>query len=161
MLSLYDELIATSNALQQAGVPYLLVGGLAYTLLVEVRATEDIDFLIPPDAWEAVKAALAPLGFLDLASPMDFKDVRIRRLTKLSGDSVLVVDFLFADPPHDGDFDKAWNVTIGGCTIPVAPPERVIALKQGRMSSKDRSDIEGLTRLIEGERNAGPNAAGS
>ncbi len=155
MLSLYDELISVTGAMQKAGIPCLLVGGLAYTLLVEVRATEDIDFLIRPESWDAVKAALEPVGFRDLASPMDFRNVRIRRLTKLDDESVLVIDFLLADPPHDCDFDNAWNVQVGGVTIPVAPPARIIALKEGRMSDKDRSDIEGLRKLLRGENDAG------
>ncbi len=50
-MNLFQELIRIITELDSAKIPYLLVGGLAYSLHVEARATEDIDLMINPDDW--------------------------------------------------------------------------------------------------------------
>lgn len=151
MLDLYDELRSVVTALNAAGIPHALVGGLAYSFLVESRATEDIDLLIPPGDWPRVKETLAPLGYTLIAGGMDFANIRIRRLTKIEGGDSLVLDFLLADGEHRNAFTKAIRLRDGGVDFAVAPVETIIALKRGRMSAKDQSDIEGLERLLRGK----------
>jgi len=47
-LSLQELLAAVTEALQHAGVPYMVVGSLASTFHGEPRATQDIDIVIDP-----------------------------------------------------------------------------------------------------------------
>ena len=97
MLDLFDELRAICGALNEADIAHALVGGLACSILVEVRGTEDIDLLVGPEDWDRIPQVLAPLGYRHLAGDMDFRHVRIRRLTKMEEGDTLSVDFLLAD----------------------------------------------------------------
>lgn len=149
MFELYEELIEQVQTLEAENIPYALVGGVGFSLLVHPRATEDTDFLIYPDDWERVKTALRPLGWLYLAGPMDFKNISIRRLTKIADADVMVSDFLLANDITAPGIDKAESLTFRNQPLKVAPPETIIALKQGRNSAKDQEDIRLLQQLIE------------
>ena len=65
-----DRLLRATGALEQAGVPYAVVGGNAVMAWVEqvdesaVRATQDVDLAIRRADLEAAKQALAAAGFL-------------------------------------------------------------------------------------------------
>lgn len=154
MIDLYQELMSVVDRLDCERIPYALVGGLAYTLYVEARATEDIDLLVRPQDWSRLPAALAPLGYLDVAGEMDFKNIRIRRLTKIIGTDAMVLDFLLADGGLQEGLEKAVSIALGDRAIRVAPAETIIELKKARLSAKDRNDIEGLQRYLEGQQDA-------
>jgi putative nucleotidyltransferase-like protein len=153
MISLFEELRSIGEKLAEEGIPYALVGGLAYSFWVETRATEDIDLLISEEDWDRMPNLLEPLGYLPLAAPMDFSNISIRRLTKFVGSKTLVLDFLLArtDELRRG-IEEAKRFRYEGQEYVVARPEVIISLKEGRMSAKDKSDIEGLRRVrVEGE----------
>ena len=65
-----DRLKRATAALEQAGVPYAVIGGnavAAWVTLVDasaVRFTQDVDILLARGDLEAAKAALAPAGFI-------------------------------------------------------------------------------------------------
>jgi hypothetical protein len=149
MLDLFAELLGITETLEKQSVPYALVGGLAYSVYVEVRATEDIDLLVFPEDWDRIPGLLGPLGYRDIAGPMDFEHVRIRRLTKLEPPDALVLDFLLAGGSFRAGVERALVLTVRGRCVRVAPVEILIALKRSRMSDKDRSDIAGLEKLLE------------
>jgi len=149
LIDLFDELVLIANALDTNQIPYALVGGLAYSVWVELRATEDIDLLILPEDWDRSRAVLAHLGYKEWALPMDFPNIRIRRLTKLVDRSALVLDFLLADGGLREGIEKRVQFHHKQRSFNVAPPNVIITLKEGRMSAKDRNDIEGLRKLIE------------
>jgi hypothetical protein len=64
-----DRLLRATSALEQAGVPYAVVGGNAVGAWVEqvdesaVRATQDVDLAVRRSDFDAVKAALHAAGF--------------------------------------------------------------------------------------------------
>ena len=98
MIDLYDELRALIRSLNDARAPYALCGGLAMAVHGKVRATIDIDLLVPPQELEEVKAVCHSRGYAIEAMPMLMASgqVPIVRLTKIetrSGDS-LSVDLL-------------------------------------------------------------------
>jgi len=153
MIDLFRELQQITEAMDREGIEYALVGGLAYSVLVEVRATEDIDLLIKPEDWERTPETLKNLGYEDLADPMDFKNIRIRRLVKLGDGDSVVLDFILADQEDwlEG-LKKATRLKQGNRSYVIAPAETIISLKEKRMSGIDRSDIMGLKKLIEDRR---------
>src|SRR5713101_7414288 len=65
-----ERLLRATSALQDAGVPYAVVGGNAVAAWVSrvdeaaVRNTQDVDVLIRRTDLEAAKAALAAAGFV-------------------------------------------------------------------------------------------------
>ena len=65
-----DRLLRATGALEQARIPYAVVGGNGVAAWVEqvdesaVRATQDVDLVIRRNDLEAVKSALAAAGFV-------------------------------------------------------------------------------------------------
>jgi hypothetical protein len=65
-----DRLHRSTRALQEAGIPYALIGGNAVAAWVArvdesaVRNTPDVDILLKRDDLEAAKAALSSVGFV-------------------------------------------------------------------------------------------------
>jgi hypothetical protein len=149
MTDLFDELRGIAAALRKEGIPYALIGGLACSIWVEARNTEDIDLLILPEDWPRVAASLRPLGFESLAGPMEFEKVRLRRLTKMEGEDIVVLDFVLADGDLASSLDGSVKITYRGQEYSVAAPKALIALKMNRMSPKDRNDIEGLQKIVD------------
>lgn len=149
MNDLFTELLSVTAALDRAKISYALVGGLAFSIYVELRATEDIDLLIAGADWPAISELLKPLGYQPMAAPMNFANIQIRRLTKISGPDVLLLDFLLAEGDILEGLARKNAIPLRNQTIFVAPPEIIIKLKQGRLSDKDKSDIVGLTRILE------------
>ncbi|MBX7245544.1 MAG: hypothetical protein K1X53_08590 [Candidatus Sumerlaeaceae bacterium] len=150
MIDLYEELANVAAQLDAAGIPYALVGGLAYSMWVEARATEDIDLLILPDSWPGIPALLAPLGFQELTSPLEFKALRINRLTKIQDGDALVLDFLLAEEEFADAVHQSIPLPYKDRVFRVAPVDTIIELKKRRMSAKDENDIAGLRKAKEG-----------
>jgi hypothetical protein len=149
VLDLFSELLRVTARLDAAGIRYALVGGLAYSVWVETRATEDIDLLLDPQGWPEIAGQLEDLGYRNLAKEMNFREIRIRRLTKMEAGDVLILDLLLADPPFSEALDSAVEIQYAGGSLRVARPETIIELKKLRMSPRDQSDIAGLERLID------------
>src|SRR5499427_5388292 len=65
-----DRMLRAAGALEQAGIPYAVIGGNAVAAWVArvdesaVRNTQDVDILLRRDDLEAAKAALAKAGFI-------------------------------------------------------------------------------------------------
>lgn len=62
MPDLFRELRGVVTALDAAGIPFALCGGLAMAVHGHYRATIDIDLLAPAEAVEGLARPLAPLG---------------------------------------------------------------------------------------------------
>jgi hypothetical protein len=87
MLDLYSELRRVVEALDTAGIPHALVGGLAVSIYTTARATEDIDLPIAPANLQRAAIALSALGFRLAGQPMSAAGGRlsIQRLNKIEG----------------------------------------------------------------------------
>lgn len=146
MLDLYEELRSVSSALETAGIPYALVGGLAVSIYATPRATQDIDLLLSAADLQKVAAALHPLGYEELSAPMVFAQGRleIRRFTKLAGAQFLIIDALL---PHDAalaDILARRQRVSAAAPLWIAPLDGLIALKRLRGSAQDLADIVAL-----------------
>jgi len=152
MIDLYVELKAVLRALETAGVPYALCGGLALMVYQQPRATVDIDIIAPSDAAETCIATLAPLGFRAHPRPMRFEasGVEILRFYKVDpeGPDILMLDCLLTTHPVVAE---AWRgrvrVPFEDGAVWVVSIESLIALKQLRGSPMDRLDIQALHAL--------------
>jgi hypothetical protein len=101
MIDLYVELKALLQALDAAGIPYALCGGLALMVYQRPRATVDIDLILPAEVTGKCIEAVAPLGFRAHPRPMRFgtSGIEVHRLYKVEegGPDVLMLDCLL--PP--------------------------------------------------------------
>ena len=146
-LDLYTELRRIVQALNEAQIPYAVVGAVAVSLYAKPRATQDIDLLIPEPAWEVVRPIMANLGYTLLAFPMTVGAGRIRvhRVTRLEGAALLSVDFLV---PQSADLlwllDDRVRATTAGTDLWVIGLRGLRALKRLRGSAQDLADLEAL-----------------
>jgi hypothetical protein len=150
--NLFEEFRAVVAALDAAGVPFAVCGGLAMSIHAHPRATLDIDLLAPAEALPVLKDALRPLGFEQRESaPSRFAKGRvvIHRLTKYAppDPEVFVLDVIEVGVGVTRD---AWQTreALGweGLCLGVVSREGLVALKRLRGSPQDLADIA----LLEG-----------
>lgn len=93
------DLIEVCRALQAHGVSYILVGGHAVRLNGIVRATEDVDILVPFDTANG-RRLIESLGFLDSARDIDpawfSREANQPDVENIRVADRIVIDILFA-----------------------------------------------------------------
>lgn len=157
------ELIKT---LEDAGIHYVLVGGLAVALRGYQRVTMDVDVVLALDDENlqsfiaCAKAAgwrpVAPVPIDALANTELLerwhaeKGMRAFGLQHPAGVST-VIDVLIKPPvPYEELRRDASLVTVGALNIPVASIDHLIAMKTGTGRGQDQVDIEALRKLQAG-----------
>jgi hypothetical protein len=102
-----EDVIATLDvvidALNAAGVVYALCGGLAVNLHGHVRATRDIDILLPREELDRARAAVRPLGFDIDAGPIPFgigtpKQRVLYRVSRIIDGQLSTIDLMLVTP---------------------------------------------------------------
>lgn len=148
-MDLKRELLEAVRALNRAGVPYALCGGMAVVLHGYPRLTRDIDLLIRPQELEAAKTALATAGFsipgglipFDIGRPHERK---VFRISKRIGKDLLAIDLLLL--PHF--LKDVWEdrETYKLDAVPITVVNRIglISMKKIAGRHQDLSDIENL-----------------
>ena len=113
------------EAVEQAEIPYVLIGGLASAVLGRPRWTADVDFLVRRDEAKRVLEALEPAGFeTEETNPewiykAERAGVTIDVIFWLKGDIYLDDEMLAR--ARDGEF--------GGAKVKVVPPEDLVVIK--------------------------------
>lgn len=142
-----DQLAAltdTVRALQGAGFPFALIGGIAVGIRSGVpRATDDIDIAVATTAARsAVASALDAAGYLargDFEHSLNYRHP--------NGEPVQIA----FDPAFDDMIDRAEVLKIAKSDIPVALTDDLIAMKERAASDpkrrrskalRDRADVE-------------------
>lgn len=143
--------------LADAGVKFVLVGGVAVTLHGYVRLTEVVDVLIAGDAENVTKLLQALSGygegFARELSPADFTDdegaIRIVEESEQCQVDIFtrVSGLRFDDLARDAD-----RFVVSGRTILFASKAALIRLKESSVRDKDRLDAAALRRLVEDPR---------
>lgn len=151
MLDLYEELKELISKLKENQVAYALCGGLALAVHGIVRATVDIDILIPKDSLAPAKSVARQLGYTIEAAPMRPAGgaVEVHRISKVDSDSgeVLMLDFLLVTDPLAQVWETREEVEWERVSLWVVSRAGLVALKRLRRSGQDLDDIK---RLIEG-----------
>lgn len=151
------------SALNDAGVDYVVVGGVAVVLQGHARLTVDLDLIVDLAAEPASRAidVLLGLGFLPRlpVDAHDFADqavrlqwVRERNLQVFSlyhpDDPLQEVDLFASHPiPFDELAAAADVVDLGGVRVPVAAIPHLVALKRAAGRPRDLEDVDALLRL--------------
>ena len=149
--------------LSDAGIRYLVVGGVAVVLHGYVRATADLDLVIDLEP-ENIRRALqllkdrgfhprppVPLeAFADGAERkrwIEERDLKVFSLwhPRLPG---LEVDIFVEEPfPFDEAYRRATRVQVGSSPVTVAAIDDLIAMKRSAGRAQDAADIEVLLEL--------------
>lgn len=145
-MTLRTEMLHLVRALDAAGIPYALCGGLAMAIHGWPRATLDIDLLIEEPHLDEVRRLAAAAGFTHESGFLNLAAGRVRlfRLVKFIGQEFIPLDLLLVSP----DLLPAWNsrqpMNTADGDITVVSAEGLIHLKTLRNSGTDQDDIRKL-----------------
>ena len=147
VLDLYTELRTLAAALNAAGIPYGLAGGLAVSLYTTPRATEDIDVLVAAFDVDRVVQAAAPLGFRKTGRPIRVANgrIEIQRLVKIDGADLLPLDLMvIVDPGLRDAVQGRTEKVIEDQRLSVVSVDALVVLKRLRNSNRDLGDLDAL-----------------
>lgn len=134
-----------------ADVRFVMIGGFAYNLYRNPRATGDIDFIVSTDAINQTKLreVLTEFGFGSTLPPSD-KPLIDRGKVLMLGRAPFRIDLLgeidgvsFLDIE-----DTCRRFLIDGIHIPVIAPELLLKNKQAAGRPKDLADAEALSEWL-------------
>ncbi len=155
-------------ALTGAGVPFVVVGGVAVNLQGVPRFTADLDVAVALEGAILARAAevLEGIGLccrlpVSRAELADVEQVRgwieernLGAITFADPERPLrEVDVVVASPVPYADLERtAERMSAGGLSFRVASVEKLIAMKSGTGRAQDESDVEALRRISEATR---------
>jgi predicted nucleotidyltransferase len=135
------------EALNQAGVRYLVIGGVACVLHGYVRATTDVDILIertPENARRALQA-LGGLGW-GFASEWSPDEILRRPITVIGDDPAVDIFTVAWKVKYEDAVGRSSAVEVDGVSIPLIAIDDLIETKRtGR--ALDAADVEALQRV--------------
>jgi hypothetical protein len=145
-VTLYDELRSVLEALDQAGVDYALVGGLAVAVWGAPRATKDIDLLVRGEKLAEALAAVRARGFTLEALPFEFKDGTVlHRISKVAeGGDLMTIDFMVVDRNLEAAWASRTRLDFADRNVVVISREALIAMKALAAKPQDIADIQNL-----------------
>jgi hypothetical protein len=147
-VTLFEELMALVAALEEDGVAYGLVGGLAVAVWGAPRATKDIDLLVRPEQLERALAVASRLEFDLRAQPMTFRDgMRLQRVSRARGRELLTLDFILVDDNLESAWQSRVKLKSGERDLWVISRDALIAMKAAAARPQDIADIEKLTEI--------------
>jgi predicted nucleotidyltransferase len=142
---LLDAMKRAGGVLNEAGVPFVLGGGLAAWARGGPKTEHDVDFLVKPEDAERAQQALSEAGMRIERPPEGW-------LLKAYDDGVLV-DLIF--DPHDGPiddgiFERAEDLEVHAMRMKVASLEDVLVQKLLAISEQepDYSSVLELARSL-------------
>lgn len=144
---LRDPLAALIQWLSNCGLPFVIIGGVAASLLGRPRATRDIDVMVlaDEDLWEDFLQSGLDAGFeprIDKVLPFARRN---RVLLLKHRQSQVQIDISFGMLPFEEQMaNNARYLHAAGLEIPLPRPEELIVMKGLSQRPRDISDIESL-----------------
>lgn len=156
--TLIDHLRSILQVLQQLRMKYALAGGLAFSALIEPRATVDIDLLVLfehtsiHDVFHALEPAFDALLVHD--APMPFHGITIWRAVGFKHQREIILDFLLAASEFDRQvLQRAISLEFMGMELRVVTCEDLILLKKCAHRDQDLVDITRIYQRFHDEIN--------
>ena len=144
--TLIDHLRNILQVLQRLRINYALAGGLAFSALIEPRATVDIDLLVLFEhtsvhaLFHALESAFDALLVHD--APMPFRGITIWRAVGFKHQREIILDLLLAASEfHRQALQRAIALDFMGMEIRVVTCEDLILLKKCAYRDQDIVDI--------------------
>ncbi|MFI5382132.1 MAG: nucleotidyltransferase [Tepidisphaerales bacterium] len=142
---------ALVSILNERGVRYAIIGGLATLQHTRVRTTDDVDALltVPQTAMPSLFESLRDRGFtVDLAR--NIRELRDQGLTTLRFRDVMVDLMRPLIPAYAHVLDRAVTIQVLGKVVSLASVEGLIVMKLIAMRPQDQSDIRDLLAAYAG-----------
>lgn len=144
-MTLFDELSTIVRTLDDAGIEYALVGGLAVAVWGAPRATQDIDLLVRPESVDPIMTAVEAHGFRFRALPMTFKDgMTLQRISKIDAGALLTLDLILVDLNLEPVWATRRPFDVGGTQVSVISRAALIQMKAAAGRPQDALDIQNL-----------------
>jgi hypothetical protein len=145
---LEQVLAEVARALDAAGVPYMVIGGMANAIWGKPRGTLDVDITVGLSA-DDVPRLLAILGEQVANAPPDpgafARDTGVLPFTHRRGPRVELM-LAFVSYAHEA-LARAVTIAIGGVPVKFCTPEDLILHKIISSRERDRSDVAALIAL--------------
>ena len=146
-MELEKGLLEIVSFLEDAVIPYMIIGGFANLAWGVPRTTQDVDITVQV-AEEDLPGFVRDIGkgFSILpANPEDFvKETRVLPVQTSNG---IRIDLIFAGFPYEeAALGRAREVTIQGLAVRICSPEDLIIHKIISERPRDREDVEGIFR---------------
>lgn len=145
MGQLEDALESVVAVLEQEGLPYMVIGGLANLVWGVARTTQDIDITVQvepanlPDLVARLIRTLRPLP----EEPLLF--VRQTRVLPVVAANGIRADLIFAELPYQEQaIDRARLIRLGSIDVRICTPEDLIIHKIISDRPKDLADVKGV-----------------
>jgi hypothetical protein len=154
-MNLFKELMILVEKLNEADLPYALCGGVAVTLHGFVRATDDIDLLVPPAYIPLVKKVAHTVGFrVQNTDPMVFgrgkpREAIVHRVSKYEGEEALILDLMEVNDANRSAWKSRRAHKVSGTVIWAIGRKPLMAMKKESARPKDLIDIQGLEGKLE------------
>jgi hypothetical protein len=146
-----EAVLAVIDALEAAGIPFMVVGSLASNFHGIPRSTRDADFVIgmAPGRLQRLEAELP--DDLTLQPQVSFEGVTgtVRHLIVLAGSHFVCELFALSDDPHDrARFERRQEVSMLGRRVFIASAEDIVITKlrwaRDGWRMKDRDDVRNV-----------------
>ena len=147
------ELDVAAGAMLGAGARFVVIGGFAVIANRFVRATEDVDFLVPDDPANdrRVLAALRKLGGIRQRDAVPVRDEHLlgQEHLRVVTDAGLIDLLRGGTPPLDFETvaSDAIQADYGGLVFPVASLRSIVGFKRLADRPQDRQDLERLAEI--------------
>ena len=145
----FEALVTTLN---ERGIRYAIIGGLAALQHTGVRATDDIDVLlaVPQVAMPGLFEALEKRAFvIDLQR--NIRELRDEGITVIRFGDVVVDLLRPVVPAYEHVLDRALNTPILGHSVRVSSAEGLIVMKLIAMRPQDETDIQNILTAYAGK----------
>jgi predicted nucleotidyltransferase len=156
--TLINQLKKIVKFLNKQNIDYALAGGLAFSALVEPRATMDIDIII------MIKEENLS-GFTNLLKdefesiithkePMHFNLMKIWRVINFTDDREMIFDFILAESKyHKNVIERAFEIDFFETTLKLITLEDLILLKNCAKRAQDIADLNKIYKALNDEIN--------
>jgi predicted nucleotidyltransferase len=156
--TLIDQLKKIVQFLNKQKIDYALAGGLAFSALVEPRATMDIDIII------MIKEEHL-FGFTNLLKnefesiithkePMHFNLMKILRAINFIGNREMIFDFILAESEyHKNTIERAFEIDFFEFKLKIITLEDLILLKNFAKRTQDIADLDKIYKTLDDEIN--------
>lgn len=154
-MNYFRELMALVEALNKADLPYAFCGGVAVNYHGFVRATEDIDLLVPPEHIAAIKRVARTIGYtIQKPEPIEFAKgtpdaVSLHRVIKFEGEDYLMLDIIEVGPANAYAWESRSAQTVSGAPFWCISRNALLEMKRRSGRARDLFDIEGLEGRLE------------
>jgi predicted nucleotidyltransferase len=152
--TLIESLRELCSFLENSGIEYMLVGGLAVGIWGAPRATVDIDFLVSmkTDDHNILKKKLkeSEKFIFIYDEPMTFARISFLRAT-LKSNKDIAIDILFADDDFKNEaLRRKETIEVAGFSVNVTTPEDLVILKLLSGREQDKLDAKKILEIQKG-----------